>query len=128
MTAMVVEMCQRMMTMTMMALRMPRIPVLSERPDCFFQRIHAVDQLAAPLVINFPFRCQDKWPLGAVDQLDAEMFFQMMNHLADARLRNRILVGGLGKAATAHDITKHLETLGVHSGSLPIIYRNEGQG
>ena len=46
-------------------------------------------------------RGQDERPLGAVDKLDAEALFELVNNLAGARLRDVVFASGPRKAALA---------------------------
>ena len=55
---------------------------------------------------------------GAVDQLHAEVFFDLGDDLAHGRLRDLVGGGSLGKAAKARHIAKNLERLNIHDGTV----------
>ena len=48
---------------------------------------------------------------GPIDQLDAEVLFQLMDKLAGSRLRNAVFISGAGETPAADDVAKDFERL-----------------
>ncbi|MNV48694.1 hypothetical protein D3C71_1406140 [compost metagenome] len=62
----------------------------------------------------FALGCQDDFARGAVEQGDAQFFFQAGNGHAQCRLGNMQVLRGFGEAALAHDLDAAAQCLEVH--------------
>ena len=85
-----------------------------EGPHIFFQGVISLNELAAALIVEFPFSRRHQRTFGAIDQLYPESFFQLVHDLAGARLRYTVLVRSSREAALADNVAEHLEGLYMH--------------
>lgn len=82
--------------------------------DHFAQRIHFAQDRAA-LVVHAPAEVGWARRLGvAVEQLDAERFFQVLHATRDGRLRDPELGGGLAQGLAVHHLRECFDIADFH--------------
>ncbi len=84
----------------------PACDIVVQGAYLFFQGKIPFHELAAAVVVDLAFRGQRKWPFRAVDELDSQAAFQLVNYLAGTGLGNGVFLRGFGKAAAVNYVAK----------------------